>query len=116
MIDTEEKPRSIRFPRNLWDAIDQDAKRAKRSAVKQMEVVLSIYYGLQENEVNTERLSKMRSGNLDLGIALGGDLKPKAGKLPLPNNLGFIGTEDEAAKSDLAKMSKTIKSSKKKEK
>lgn len=36
--------RSIYFPRGLWDAIDADARKHKRSAIKQLEYLLSVYY------------------------------------------------------------------------
>jgi len=47
-MDEKEKTRSIRLPESLWEAIDEDAKRCKRSALKQMEAVLSLYYNLGE--------------------------------------------------------------------
>ena len=52
----EDIPRSIRFPKNLWDAIDADATRCKRSAVKQMEAVLTAYYNLEDVELNRPQL------------------------------------------------------------
>lgn len=55
----DEKPRSIRFPQALWDAIDRDAMRCKRSAVKQMEAVLSEYYRIANVELSRDALSKM---------------------------------------------------------
>lgn len=55
----EDKPRSIRFPPWLWDAIDRDAQNANRSAVKQMETILSAYYGKPANEHINERVSEM---------------------------------------------------------
>lgn len=45
-------PRSIRFPKKVWDAIDADAQRCKRSSVKQMEAVLSAYYKLEDVELD----------------------------------------------------------------
>lgn len=56
----KEQPRSIRFPQNLWDAIDRDAARCGRSAVKQMEVLLSVYYGFRNVELDVFRLAAMR--------------------------------------------------------
>lgn len=55
-----EKPRSIRFPQRLWDAIDRDAIRCKRSAVKQMESVLSEYYGLASVALDRETIKNMQ--------------------------------------------------------
>lgn len=59
MID-DEKPRSIRFPQSLWDAIDRDAERCKRSAVKQMEAVLTEYYRLASVAIPTSVMDEMR--------------------------------------------------------
>lgn len=52
----EDIPRSIRFPKQLWEAIDADAERCKRSAVKQMEAVLSAYYELGDVEISRQSL------------------------------------------------------------
>lgn len=52
----EDIPRSIRFPKELWDAIDADAQRCKRSSVKQMEAVLSAYYEIGDVEINKQNL------------------------------------------------------------
>lgn len=52
----EDIPRSIRFPKELWDAIDRDAERCKRSSVRQMEAVLSAYYELEDVDVNAPQL------------------------------------------------------------
>ena len=68
----EDIPRSIRFPKNLWDAIDADATRCKRSAVKQMEAVLTAYYNLEDVELNRPQLEML------------GELAPhSAKKMPL---------------------------------
>lgn len=56
----KEQPRSIRFPQKLWDAIDRDAQRSKRSAVKQMEAILSMYYRLANTELNAPVLEVVR--------------------------------------------------------
>lgn len=57
----DEKPRSIRFPQSLWDRIDRDAERCKRSAVKHMEALLETYYRLSESvELNSEAMSEAR--------------------------------------------------------
>ena len=52
-------PRSIRFPKKVWDAIDADAQRCKRSSVKQMEAVLSTYYQLEDVELNGQSLEML---------------------------------------------------------
>jgi hypothetical protein len=59
----KEQPRSIRFPQKLWDAIDRDAIRCGRSAVKQMEILLSVYYELRNVDIDHDRLSEMRPNN-----------------------------------------------------
>ena len=56
----DDKPRSIRFPEKLWNAIDVDAKRCKRSAVKQMEAVLTAYYGLDEVNISLDGLDRAK--------------------------------------------------------
>lgn len=61
----DEKPRSIRFPQRLWDAIDRDAHRCKRSAVKQMESVLSEYYGLASVDLDREKLKDMQAARAE---------------------------------------------------
>jgi 23S rRNA maturation-related 3'-5' exoribonuclease YhaM len=52
-------PRSIRFPKKVWDAIDADAQRCKRSSVKQMEAVLTAYYQLEDVELNQQSLEML---------------------------------------------------------
>lgn len=52
-------PRSIRFPKKVWDAIDADAQRCKRSSVKQMEAVLTAYYKLEDVELNQHSLEML---------------------------------------------------------
>lgn len=45
----EPKPRSINLPTYVWQALDKDAKRCRRSAVKQIEAILVRYYNLEAN-------------------------------------------------------------------
>lgn len=60
-IDDVKFPRSIQFRKKLWDAIDEDAKLCNRSAIKQMEVILEMYYGLRPRlEVDGDRLKDIR--------------------------------------------------------
>lgn len=40
----KEKPRSIRFPESIWNALDRDAVEHKRSSVKHLEFLLTAYY------------------------------------------------------------------------
>lgn len=57
----EYQPRSIRFPQALWDRIDRDAERCKRSAVKHLEALLETYYRLSESiELNSEAMEESR--------------------------------------------------------
>lgn len=60
MQDTEEVPRSIRFPKSLWEALDNDAKRCKRSSVKQLEALLTVYYELGNVEINEEKMIRSK--------------------------------------------------------
>ncbi len=55
-MNEDEQPRSIRFPKQLWKAVDEDAKRCKRSSVKQLEAILTSYYGLENIRLDRERL------------------------------------------------------------
>lgn len=43
------KPRSIVLPTWLWDEIDKDAKRCRRSTTKHLEALLVIAYGFESN-------------------------------------------------------------------
>jgi hypothetical protein len=36
--------RTIRLPRDLWEALDTDAKRCKRTSIKQLEALLTQWY------------------------------------------------------------------------
>jgi 23S rRNA maturation-related 3'-5' exoribonuclease YhaM len=76
----EEIPRSIRFPKELWDAIDEDAQRCKRSSVRQMEAVLTAYYGLQDVDLNNTNLQMV------------GELFPR-GKVRMPVREAEIETQ-----------------------
>lgn len=70
-----DRPRSIRFPQWLWDEIDRDAERCNRSAVKQMETVLTAYYRGDQTALNTTRLDEMggkKKGMLATEIELKG--------------------------------------------
>lgn len=43
----DEKPRSIRLSADIWQVVDEDARRCRRSAVKQIEAILVRYYDLE---------------------------------------------------------------------
>lgn len=47
----EGQPRSIRMPPEVWRALDEDARRCRRSATKQIEAILTVYYGLDDVEL-----------------------------------------------------------------
>jgi len=56
--DEELGTRSIRLPRYVWDALDKDAHRCRRSPVKQLEMLLARYYNLDANhEIDEEALN-----------------------------------------------------------
>lgn len=42
----DEMGRSVRMPKSVWRALDADAARSRRSATKQLEAILTVYYGL----------------------------------------------------------------------
>jgi hypothetical protein len=52
----EEKSKLIPFSRELEEVIEADAKRCRRSFVRQVEAVLMTYYGIEDVEVDRERL------------------------------------------------------------
>lgn len=52
--------RSIRFTSRLWDAIDQDAKRCKRSSQKHLEAILETYYEIADVEIDMPRIEAVR--------------------------------------------------------
>lgn len=53
-------PRTIRLPAKLWNAIDRDAVRCKRSSVKQVEALLMTYYDLENTAIDRTRLVRVR--------------------------------------------------------
>ncbi|HEX8568200.1 MAG TPA: hypothetical protein VF648_21345 [Pyrinomonadaceae bacterium] len=60
MTDSKEKGRSIRFPQELWDALDRDAERCKRSSQKQLEALLMTYYEIDNVEIDKKKLEQIR--------------------------------------------------------
>lgn len=63
-VDTKEdrneetKPRSIHLPAWLWDELDKDAKRCKRSATKQLEAFLTLCFDPDASmEIEQEKIS-----------------------------------------------------------
>lgn len=58
--DTE-VARSIRLPKRVWDALDEDAARCRRSSVKQLEALLVTFYGLDDVEIDKDALDVLRA-------------------------------------------------------
>lgn len=52
-LNEEPKPRSIILPKWLWEKIEKDAKRCRRSVNKQIEAVFVVFYGV-ESSVNID--------------------------------------------------------------
>jgi hypothetical protein len=42
--------RTVNLPRRIWDVLDADAVRSRRSASKQLEAILVVYYDLEPEE------------------------------------------------------------------
>jgi hypothetical protein len=47
--DDTPKTRSLVFPAYLWEAIDKDAKRCRRSTTKHLEALLVVAYGFESD-------------------------------------------------------------------
>ena len=54
--EKDEKAKLIPFNRELEEAIEADARRCRRSFVRQVEAVLMTYYGIEDVEVDRQRL------------------------------------------------------------
>jgi hypothetical protein len=52
-----EKVRSIRLPEYVWDALDEDAARCRRSSQKHLEALLLTFYDMQDVEINKQTLA-----------------------------------------------------------
>ncbi len=50
-----EKVRSIRLPESVWDALDADAARCRRSSQKQIEALLVTFYEMESVEINKQQ-------------------------------------------------------------
>ncbi|HYE72757.1 MAG TPA: hypothetical protein VEF04_05475 [Blastocatellia bacterium] len=57
----KEVPRSLRLPLRVWQALDMDAARCRRSANKQLEALLVTYYNLDDVEMANINLMAPRS-------------------------------------------------------
>ncbi len=80
-----EKTRSIRLPESVWNALDADAVRCRRSSQKQIEALLVTFYEIEDVEINKQSLEilgeimpRAKTGIKVLGTAHVGD-KKKAG-------------------------------------
>ena len=51
-----EKTRSIRLPESVWNALDADAERCRRSSQKQIEALLVTFYEMDDVEINKQQL------------------------------------------------------------
>ncbi|MCA1623356.1 MAG: hypothetical protein LC768_13160 [Acidobacteria bacterium] len=54
--EKDEKVKLIPFTRRLEEAIEVDARRCRRSFVRQVEAVLMTYYGIDDVEVDRQQL------------------------------------------------------------
>jgi hypothetical protein len=63
-----EKTRSIRLPETVWDALDADAARCRRSSQKQIEALLVTFYEIEDVEINKQSLEIL------------GEIMPRGGK------------------------------------
>jgi len=54
--EKDEKVKLIPFSKELEEAIEADAKRCRRSFVRQVEAVLTTYYRIDDVEVDRQRL------------------------------------------------------------
>jgi hypothetical protein len=79
MADAE-IPRTIRLPAKLWNAIDRDAVRCKRSSVKQVETLLTNYYKLENTEISLELLDKVRISQAPIEGEISDELQRSAAK------------------------------------
>lgn len=91
-VPDPETPRSIRFPRVLWDAIDAEAKKCRRSSVKQMEVVLSAYYGLDDitnSDIDRSKIGQLRAETDSVEATINGrEIAPKSSSRPITHYEG----------------------------
>jgi len=62
-MDNNEKRRVIHLPTKLWDAIDQEARRCRRSSVKQVEAILLSYYQMENVDLKSGAFSRHRLEN-----------------------------------------------------
>jgi hypothetical protein len=80
-MESDDVARSIRFSKRLWDTIDNDAKRCKRSSSKQMEAILEAYYDLSNVDLNRDRLLAHLSDE-NIEEVRGQELSPHGSPIP----------------------------------
>lgn len=51
LAEKAEVARSIRLPHKVWLALDEDARRCKRSSVKHLEALLTQWYGIEDIQI-----------------------------------------------------------------
>lgn len=54
------KNRLIKLPDLLWETLDNDAHRCRRSTTKQIEAILISYYELDEVGLDVEKVTTIR--------------------------------------------------------
>lgn len=76
-----EKVRSIRLPEYVWDALDRDAARCRRSSQKQIEAILVTIYQVDDVELDKEALASVgnRAPKQQKAEMLG-EIDPQGGK------------------------------------
>ena len=52
----QEKTRSIKLPEFVWDALDADAERCRRSSQKQIEALLVTFYEIEDVEISQRKM------------------------------------------------------------
>lgn len=76
----QQKTRSIKLPEFVWDALDADAERCRRSSQKQIEALLVTFYEIADVEIEARRMEIL------------GEIMPKGEKkikvLPEAANVG----------------------------
>ncbi len=60
--------RTFYFERDLWEKLDEDAKRCLRSSTKQMEAILKTYFETEDVELNKA------------GIEMLGEIMPRSNR------------------------------------
>lgn len=61
VTDDREVARSIRLPQRIWNLVDREAARCRRSSTKQVDAILSAYYGVDNLELDAEGVAAART-------------------------------------------------------